>query len=97
MNEAVHANEQLEMTFMINPKIPFSLIVNISTKETIKATVNEVSGPKIKPLIAIMMSLGSYFKKSTSCHNIGKSAEHTYCCNLFCPTFHKEPPKKINT
>ena len=83
MNEAVHANEQLEMTFIINPKTPFSLIVNISTKETIKATVNEVIGPKIKPLITIIMSLGS-----------GKSAEHTYCCNLFCLIFHKEPPKK---
>ena len=58
--------EQLEITFIKKPRIPFSLIVNISTKETIIATKNDVSGPKIKPLIAMIISFGSYFKKSTS-------------------------------
>ena len=43
----------------------FSLIVNISTKETINATEYEVNGLKINPLIAMLLSLGSYFKKST--------------------------------
>ena len=53
------------MIFIKQPIIPFSLIVTISTKETIKAMRNEVRGPKISPPIAIIMSFGSYFKKST--------------------------------
>lgn len=62
----MHAKEQLEIMFMINPRMPVSLIVNISAKDTINATKNEVSGPKSRPLIAIIMSFGSYFKKGRS-------------------------------
>ena len=43
------------MTFIKKPKIPFSLIVTISTKETVNAMKNEVRGPKINPPIAIII------------------------------------------
>ena len=45
--------------------MPVSLMVNISISETVSATAKEVSGPNIRPPTAMMISLGSYFRKRT--------------------------------
>ena len=45
--------------------MPVPLMVNICTTETITVTVREVRGPQIRPPITMIMSFGSYFKKST--------------------------------
>lgn len=66
MNEAVQANEQVEMIFIINPMKPVPLTVKVSTEETIAAIVNAANGPYRKPPIVIIMSAGSYFRNSTT-------------------------------
>ena len=76
-------------------------MVNISTKATIKATVNDVSGPKINPLIAMIISFGSYFKKST--RGTRKVAVAAYAraqsmpivMSFFVLLFIETPPKKL--
>ena len=54
------------MTFIIQPRTPFSLIVSISARETASVTASAASGPRTRPPAAMTASLGSYFKKSTS-------------------------------
>ena len=51
---------------MTNPHGPVSLMVSSSARETARAAAKEADGPKAKPPMARITSLGSYFKKSTS-------------------------------
>ena len=46
--------------------MPVSLAEIISIKETTTEIIKEAKGPKRKPPMTIMTSLGSYFRKSTT-------------------------------
>ena len=46
---AVQAKEPLEMTFIIQPRTPVSLIVSISARETVSVTASAASGPRTRP------------------------------------------------
>lgn len=54
------------MMFIIHPIGPVSLMVNISINEVITLTTIADNGPRMKPQSVIIISFGSYFKKSTT-------------------------------
>ena len=64
--DAIHANEQVEITFIRNPITPSSDIVIISKKDTIREISAAAAGPSDKPPRAIITSLGSYLRNSTT-------------------------------
>ena len=66
MSDAVHANADVDRTFMVNPIMPVSLTVIISINETITDTTNDHIGPYMRPHIVIITSFGSYLRKRTT-------------------------------
>ena len=66
MAEAVQAKAEGDRMFMIQPRMPVSLTVNISRTETRTETRQAVIGPQIRPPRVMTTSFGSYFKKSTT-------------------------------
>ena len=62
---AEHAKEQLASMFMMQPMIPVSLTVTISTRETRADMAKAAIGPYMNPPMVMITSFGSYFKNNT--------------------------------
>ena len=50
----------------MQPTIPVSLMVTISSSETMPETMNAAIGPNRKPPMVMITSFGSYFRNSTT-------------------------------
>ena len=77
MNDAVHANAQVDITFMRNPQNPVVDIVAVSISDTAADIPNAAAGPYMNPPIVIMTSFGSYLRKSSGAIGMRNSSTAT--------------------